>query len=55
MDKATIAYEKAITKAIEKHWKENVMNDRMVRLITPWRVAVTFVATLILTFYFNGL
>jgi type VI protein secretion system component VasF len=55
MDKATIAYEKAHQKAIEHHWKENVMNDRTVRLITPVRVAVTFVVTLLITFYFNGL
>lgn len=54
MDKATIAYEKAHQKAIEQHWKENIMNDRMVRVITPLRVAVTFVVTLLITFYLNG-
>lgn len=54
MDKATLAYEKAHQKAIEKHWKENVMNDPTIRVITPWRVAVTFVVTLAITFYING-
>lgn len=55
MDKATIAYEKAHQKALAQHWKENFMKDPMVRVITPLRVAVTFVVSLLITFYLNGL
>lgn len=54
MDKATFAYEKAHKKAVEEYWKNNVMHDPAVRVITPMRIAVTFVVTLLITFWLNG-
>lgn len=55
MDKETFEYEKSYLKAIEKHVKEHVAKDRMVRVITPLRVTIAFVVTLAVTIFFNGL